>query len=113
MDNFQSLQPVLTLTSVFLPLLVIAFVAFKYFRTYSQIKESKAWEDPQSLWNGLRGTTTALVEMVVLIAISEFVFLLASQKIISGEAAATFFGGVVGFLIGSARARAPKPIPGK
>lgn len=105
----------LQLIALLLPWGVIIFVWFKYYRTYRQLRDvtgSKLFDDPQSLWNGLRGATTAILEMVVVITISEFVFLLAFNRILQGETAATFFGGLIGYLIGSTRQRAPDPIPG-
>lgn len=129
---FANLDSLSEFLAIVFPWLIIVFIWWKYFKVYALLtgvtdkhpdvlksdkdkegKETtqtwfKPWGDPQNLWNALRGATTAVLEMAAIVAISEFVFLLAVSSKVTGESATTFFGMVTGFLLASAANRAPK-----
>ena len=95
---------VLALTFMLIPALLIFIVALFYYRTYNQ-RGDAVTRDPATAWNALRGGISALLEIIAVIAIATMVFVLTWQKIITAELAAAFYSGLIGYLVGSSRAR--------
>ena len=97
---------VICLSLVFMiPSIIIGIVAWLYLRAYTQ-KGEAVTRDPQTAWNALKSGITALLEILAVISIGTMVFILSWHKIMSSELAAAFYSGLIGYFIGSARARA-------